>query len=243
VSNTRPHRRRRQGRDSGVSAIKRRHPEPKKRRRRRDADGAFGEGLRPDIVELLESDADKQERADYEEIEREFPAGFWRDGAGGTGEAPLVGTGDRVNDSPAMNGETAAQLEAEANAAIATAPLDTVEAPEVTGALVPMEESHVEEWKVFMGHTVGVVAVVALPQWELTGDEKRELSESLAGCLDQLFPGGLDGKYACWFRLVAAAGGITVVRLAQNGGKLPGFGPRRKSDTDTEAPTPAPAAG
>jgi hypothetical protein len=146
-----------------------------------------------------------------------------------------------VSEAPVLNGESAAQLEAEANAAIATAPLDTVEAPEVTGALVPVQESHVEEWKVFMGHTVGVVAVVALPQWELTGEEKRELSESLAGCLDQLFPGGLDGKYACWFRLVAAAGGITVVRLAQNGGKLPGLGPRRKSDPEADASTPAAA--
>jgi len=140
--------------------------------------------------------------------------------------------------APVDTGESPAELEAEATAALAGAP---VEAPaigaEVAGA-APVD--HLPEWQMFMGHTVGVVSVVALPQWELTEGEKRELSESLAGCLNQLFPGGLDGKYACWFRLVAAAGGITVVRLAQNGGKLPGFGPRRKTDDDGE-PQPQPA--
>ena len=208
----------------------RKNERPKKSRRRRDAVAveirSCGTTLRP--IELDAGDAGE--------------------GTGGTGATPLVGTGDLMTGAPVMNGETTGQLEAEANAALAGAPPEALDSPVSTGGdlvLGPVQESHVEEWRVFMGHTVGVVSVVALPQWELTDGERRELADSLAGCLDQMFPGGLDGKYACWFRLVAAAGGITVVRLASNGGKLPGFGPRRsKSDTDAaagESPAAAPA--
>ena len=209
---------------------------PKKRRRRRDP-GAEVE------IRSCGTTFRKLSIGSSSAIQKDGP--LEELGTGDTGAAPLVVTGDFMSGAPAINGETTGQLEAEANAALAGAPPEALDSPVSSGGdlvLGPVQESHVEEWRVFMGHTVGVVSVVALPQWELTDGERRELAESLAGCLDQMFPGGLDGKYACWFRLVAAAGGIAVVRIASNGGKLPGFGPRRKSDTDTAAAGEPPAA-
>jgi len=82
---------------------------------------------------------------------------------------------------------------------------------------------------------VEIIAATVLPAWNLTEDEKREFSGALGECLDQLFPGGLSGKYACWLRLVACSAVIVVSRASANGGKLPRIGPRLEKPEKAEA--------
>jgi hypothetical protein len=66
-----------------------------------------------------------------------------------------------------------------------------------------------------------VLCAVVLPAWRIQPAEQRPVSEALAECLEQVFPGGIEGKYACWVRLLVACGAITVSRVATNGGRLP----------------------
>jgi hypothetical protein len=140
--------------------------------------------------------------------------------------APLVETGHTLGESAVM--ESIAQLEAEANAALATAPEEPVM---IDGAPVPpvatYDPNAPTEWDPYMQMAVEITAKVALPQWNLTADEKTEIQKSLAHILEQLYPGGLSGKFAPYLRLITVCGVITVTRAQANGGKLPGFGAKK----------------
>ena len=98
----------------------------------------------------------------------------------------------------------------------------------------------VNSWRPFIIPTVTIGAMVVLPQWQLTPEEQHEIADSLSECLEQLFPGGLDGRYACYVRLLMCTGAIILTRYQAGGGKLPGLGPRRAA---VEAPQAAPAGG
>jgi len=75
----------------------------------------------------------------------------------------------------------------------------------------------------------------------LNGESRISIATSSPQCLAQLFPDGINGKYACWFRLLGCTGFIVVNGIAQNGGKLPGFGPKKSPEPTPEhgAATPA----
>lgn len=135
------------------------------------------------------------------------------------------------------------RLAAEADGALLGVPDDSAPAaPQVgqEGGAVGQGDSLVP----FMANAMPIVSLVLLPQWELTEAERKELAESLGQCLDQLFPGGLDGKYACWVRLVVTCGGIAAGRVMQHG-RLPGFGPKplpkveKASDASGQQSSPA----
>lgn len=128
-----------------------------------------------------------------------------------------------------MEQEAPATLEAEVSAALADAPPDPLAPPPPgadPGSGPPPDPA--AEWRPFMGNAVTLTDKLILPQWDLSEEEKTELTESLAGCMAQLFPDGLNGKYACWFRLIAVATVIPAIRYVQNDGKLPPLGPKRK---------------
>ncbi len=129
---------------------------------------------------------------------------------------------DTDQSAPAPTPENAA-LEAELAAAMAGAPSDG--APLAPEAPAPVDP--VANWRAFVTPTTAMIATGILPQWEISQAEQQGFSDALSECLAQLFPDGLDGKYACWFRLVAVTGGVVAVRAMQNGGKLPGIGPKR----------------
>jgi len=81
-----------------------------------------------------------------------------------------------------------------------------------------------------------------LPQWGIEDQYRDEFTAATAECLAQLFPDGINGKYACWFRLLGCTGFIVVNGIAQNGGKLPGIGPKKAPEPVTPehgAATPA----
>ena len=125
-----------------------------------------------------------------------------------------------------------ARLTAEADAAIAAVPVD----PLTAGAPVaPVPES----WAPLIQGMTPMLRIAVFPQWNISEDEAREFSEALGQCLDQVFPGGLAGPYACWVRLMACTGGIVAMRVIQHG-KLPPIGPRRASNEKTaDAASPA----
>lgn len=75
-------------------------------------------------------------------------------------------------------------------------------------------------WSQLTPPGVQVISAVVFPAWQITPAEQSEISPALAECLEQLFPGGINGKYACWLRLVLCCGAITVSRV-QNGGRIP----------------------
>jgi hypothetical protein len=154
-------------------------------------------------------------------------------------EPALVATPDRLtpensamdlDSTPELSPE-AVNLQLEADAAIAGA-----EPAALTdiGLPPPAPIDAEAEFKIVLDGPLKLAEVIVLPQWGITTEEHTELTASLSMCLAQLFPDGINGKYACWFRLIACSGLIVVTRAAQNGGKLPGIGPK-KPDPD---PTP-----
>jgi hypothetical protein len=89
---------------------------------------------------------------------------------------------------------------------------------------------------------VRVCAATVFQQWQLTEPELTELGGALGECLDQLFPGGMGGRYACWLRLVAVSAMICATRAGAGG--LPPIGPRQPEPEPDPAPiaTPQPVS-
>ena len=118
----------------------------------------------------------------------------------------------------------AADLLLEANAALAGA---EPEALTPDGLPPPPPVDAAKEFREVLHLPVMFVAGAVLPQYHITDEFRQEWTAASAECLAQLFPDGLNGKYACWFRLLACSGMIVVNGIAQNGGKLPGIGPKK----------------
>ncbi len=116
---------------------------------------------------------------------------------------------------------TAAELQAEADAALSL--VDPVAGAGLVQELAPPVDA-AKEFREVLHLPVMFVSSAVLPQWNITDEFRTEWTEATAECLAQLFPDGLNGKYACWFRLIAATGVIAVNGIAKNGGKLPGIG-------------------
>lgn len=111
-------------------------------------------------------------------------------------------------------------LTAEADAAIAGMP--ATESPADAGALAALES-----WATMIESVTPILRIGVFPQWNISDGEAKEFADSLGQCLDQLFPGGMGGKYACYARFIACCGGIAALRAIQNQGKLPPIGPKR----------------
>lgn len=123
---------------------------------------------------------------------------------------------------PVVTGADAALI-AEANAALEGAPADPTAAPSELPA-----PSDVQPWGPFIHAAIKpMVFGVGLPQWGVALEAQDEWCSALGECLDQAFPGGPAGRYACWARLIL--GTVTIGGLAyiQGGGKFPPFGPKR----------------
>lgn len=133
-----------------------------------------------------------------------------------------------------------ADLEREANAALAGAPEgDQLTEGTEAGALEPPQP---QEWEPFLMALRPALFGWVLPQWEIDEPSQREWTQSLAQCMDQLFPGGPAGQYACYVRLAAVSVAIVGGRMIANGGKLPPIGPKRATpppanDASTSAAT------
>lgn len=157
-----------------------------------------------------------------------------RDGnsSAGTGAGGVITTGEPtgqkesvgvllVTNEVTLNDQ---QLLAEADAAVASAP------PVAPGGELAGVE--LESWCQTTTDLTNLVVIVVLPQWNITGDEAKAFSESLGRCLDQAFPGGPAGKYACWYRLLMCSTGIIAGRIIQHGA-LPPLWPK-KADEDAK---------
>lgn len=121
-----------------------------------------------------------------------------------------------------------ARLIAEADAALAAS------APEVApiegeGAALAVPES----WSPLIEGVTPMLRIAVFPQWNISDAESREFEQSLGQCLDQVFPGGLAGPYACWCRLIVCCGGIVATRAIQFG-KVPPLGPVRRVQQSEE---------
>lgn len=94
------------------------------------------------------------------------------------------------------------------------------------------------QWGALTPPLVKITCGVVLPAWQINNVEQGEISEALGQCLEQMFPGGVNGKYACWVRLVFCCGAITVSRVQQHGRLPPLFLPTVQPAKPTP---PAPA--
>jgi hypothetical protein len=124
-----------------------------------------------------------------------------------------------------------AALARAADAALASAPVDAA-------AVTEAPEQLPESWAPLIDSMTPMLRIAIFPQWDITEDEAKEFSASLGECLDQVFPGGLAGPYACWCRLIFCAGGIVAGRVIKHG-NLPPLGPRR---VEQSKQTPASAS-
>lgn len=125
------------------------------------------------------------------------------------------------------------RLTAEADAAVAGAPVDE-SAP--VGAVQALPDS----WSPLIEGMTPMLRIAVFPQWNISDAEATEFAESLGQCLDQIFPGGIAGPYACFVRLIVCCGGIVATRAIVHG-QIPPLGPRR-AKPEKETGTAADAA-
>jgi len=78
-------------------------------------------------------------------------------------------------------------------------------------------------WPLLTPPLVDIASDVVFPRWHIQPAERKAVSEALSECLEQVFPGGIDGPYACWVRLVVACGAIVTGRVMQHGHVPPLF--------------------
>lgn len=143
---------------------------------------------------------------------------------------------DQVGEAPLSN--EAADLLLEANAALAGA---EPEALSETGLPPPPPIDAEKEFREVLLAPAMFVQHAVLPQWGIEDQYRDEFTAATAQCMAQLFPDGMQGKYACWFRLFACSTIIVVNGIAQNGGKLPGIGPKKSPDPTPEHGAASPA--
>ena len=135
----------------------------------------------------------------------------------------MVGATDMTTNEALTEQIVDPELVLEADAAVADLPPDPITE---TGEPVAPPVDAEKEFRDVLRMPVMFVQRAVLPQWGITDEYRDEFAEATAQCLAQLFPDGINGKYACWFRLLAVSGVITVSAIAQNEGKLPGIGPK-----------------
>lgn len=159
----------------------------------------------------------------------------------GAGVSNQAGLAMGLNEVPID--ETRLELEADAAIADAAPAIVTDAVPGVAGGgeLAPLEV--VEPWAPFLHSAIQPILFgIVLPQWDVSLEMQQEWTGALGECLDQVFPGGPAGKYACWVRLVLGTVGMVGLPLAANGGKLPPLGPKRKKDVLERPAEEKPAA-
>jgi hypothetical protein len=138
-----------------------------------------------------------------------------------------------TNTAPATGGAKFT-LEAEVDHAAASAPPD-ITAPPPAPAIAHQvidDEPWRREWLLYTKMASNLLAGLLLPQWQITAEERVELSESLAMILYCHFPDGVNGKYAGYFRLLACSSLIVATRISANNGKLPPLGPPRAPEPE-----------
>jgi len=138
----------------------------------------------------------------------------------------IATSGEQVSEQDTTNAQLAQQM-----AAAAAAPVPGMEdIPQVDehGAPVATDAAPVESWTPAIKSVMPMIRIGVLPQWDITDDESEGFAQSLGECLDQAFPGGMNGKYACWARLLIIVTAVPATRYMQHG-KLPPFGPKLKA--------------
>ncbi|HZT04337.1 MAG TPA: hypothetical protein VFA39_18970 [Steroidobacteraceae bacterium] len=130
-------------------------------------------------------------------------------------------------------------LEAEVDAAAAGAPIDPGTPAIAAHQVADDEPWRRSDWPRYTKMASNLLCGLMLPQWEITSEEKTELSESLAMILYTHFPDGVNGRYAGYFRLIAASSVIVAARITANNGKLPPLGPPRPAADPKRREAPA----
>ena len=97
-------------------------------------------------------------------------------------------------------------------------------------------------WMANVQGLTGLAVVYGLPQWQIQPEELKPFNEALCECLETVFPGGVNGKYACWWKLILAGSAITLTRYMANGNKLPPIGPVKPVTVSPAQPEPSSAA-
>lgn len=125
-------------------------------------------------------------------------------------------------------------LDAEADRLLASAPA------ELTGATPAIAPTNVVElppansWKPLVAGITPMVRIALFSRWGIRPEEETEFVESGAQCLDLCFPGGLDGKYGCFVRLISCCTSIAGMRYLQHG-ELPPIGLPSNEEPDAKA--------
>jgi hypothetical protein len=151
-------------------------------------------------------------------------------GTGAGSEAPLVGA---VRDAHQVT-DTAA-LQAEADAALAAAPIDTGPAPVPAG---PSTDDMAAGYAMLAGATLGTLTEMACPAWQITDDEKNKFADALGKACALWFPGEIPEK---WVALIVVAGVGAQIVAQRRDPRTGGLKPRFYARTIEQPKAPAPA--
>lgn len=172
-------------------------------------------------------------------------------GTGRTGQVNGAGTGTstgRTGEKAALVGNLRdadqvsdpAALQAEADAAIAAAPIDQA-APGAPASTGPTTDDMAAGYAQLAGAALGMITDAACPAWEINDDEKNKFADALGRACALWFPGEIPEKWVALI-VVAGVGGqiVTKRRDPATGGFLPRF--RKPVTVDQARPVAAGAA-
>ncbi len=130
--------------------------------------------------------------------------------------------------------ENIAQLEAEANAALAGAPVDPVLNTDAAPAAAGPSQADMEAgYAMLAGAALDMTCEMAVPAWEVTDDEKGKLAAALGKACALWFPGEIPEKYVALLVLAGSVGQIVAARRDPSTGRLK---PRYRTITIEQAP-------
>lgn len=129
----------------------------------------------------------------------------------------------------------AAALIAEAQRAVAGAALDPAAAAAIAADpnAAPAAPA-MDSWRPLIEGMTPTVRMTIFAQWQIAPDMQAEFVASLSQSLDLLFPGGMDGKYAPFVRLLACCAGIAFMNYTPADGLKP-LGLKKPDDKKPDA--------
>lgn len=128
----------------------------------------------------------------------------------------------------------AVALDAEADRLLAGAPPELTGETPATISPAIASDAPPSSWKPLVAGVTPMMRIALFSRWNIRPEEETEFIEAGAQCLDLCFPGGLDGRYGCFVRLISCCTSIAGLRYLQHG-SLPPIGLPANDEPDAKA--------
>lgn len=155
---------------------------------------------------------------------------------GDSAVAAVVEADHQLVEQAPVNDTSISQLQAEADAALATAPPDLLPGAAPVAPAGPSPADMEAGYAMIAGGVLDMTCEMVVPAWEVTDDEKGKLAGALGKACALWFPGEIPERWAALIVLAGVAGQVVIARRDPATG---GFKPRFRPAPVAESPPAA----